>query len=444
VCFNAAFTLSEPVFPKLLIAVYVICLVQLALLPSTRHAFYLSLLVGLLCFAPQLVFFGEVFGAPAFLLWLLLAFWIALFVALTQVTLARCGPGLTALLTPFLWTGLEYFRSELYYLRFSWLTPGYALSGGDAWLTYHLGVYGIGFLMAAVAGVSLLSHRKFAIALLLFIATEIANLFIPRSPAEPRSPALRAAGVQLEFPTIDEVLAALDQLTTSHPDADLLVLSEYTLDGPVPDSLKSWCKKNARHLLVGGKDPADGTRYFDTAFVVGPTGEVVFRQGKSVPIQFFDDGLPARQQAVWNSPWGRIGICVCYDLSYARVTDELIRQGAQVLVVPAMDVTGWGLQEHRSNARVVPVRAAEYGVPVFRLASSGISQAVDGRGRIVAQAAFPGRGETIVATLALPEHGTLPLDRWLAPFCVGVTGLWLLSHLTWRWTVGRLPRFRSR
>ncbi len=30
-------------------------------------------------------------------------------------------------LIPIIWTGLEYFRSELYYLKFSWLNIGYAL-----------------------------------------------------------------------------------------------------------------------------------------------------------------------------------------------------------------------------------------------------------------------------------------------------------------------------
>ena len=34
-----------------------------------------------------------------------------------------------ALLIPMLWTGLEYFRSGLYYLRFSWFNAGYAFSG---------------------------------------------------------------------------------------------------------------------------------------------------------------------------------------------------------------------------------------------------------------------------------------------------------------------------
>ena len=96
-----------------------------------------------------------------------------------------------------------------------------------------------------------------------------------------------------------------------------------------------------------------------------------------MPIQFFKDGLPAREQRLWDSPWGKIGLCICYDLSYARVTDRLVRLGAQAMIVPTMDVVDWGQREHELHARVAPIRSAEYGIPIFRVASSGISQWTD-------------------------------------------------------------------
>ena len=120
--------------------------------------------------------------------------------------------------------------------------------------------------------------------------------------------------------------------------------------------------------------PSSRRTFYNTAFVIDPRGEVVFRQAKCVPIQFFKDGLPALEQRVWDSPWGKIGFCICFDLSYRRVADALIRSGAQALIVPTMDLAEWGAHQHRLNARIAPIRAAEYGIPIFRLASSGISQ----------------------------------------------------------------------
>jgi apolipoprotein N-acyltransferase len=213
----------------------------------------------------------------------------------------------------------------------------------------------------------------------------------------------------------------------------LIVLPEYTLDGEPPAALKDWCRQNQKFLIVGGRDTSPGSNYYNTAFVISTSGEVVFRQGKSVPIQFFKDGLPAPEQKVWDSPWGKIGICICYDLSYTRVTDELVRQGAQMLIVPTMDVAEWGRHQHELHARVAPVRAAEYGIPIFRVASSGISQGVSHTGQVQSSAPFPGEGEIIFfgARLSPGFKGSLPLDRWLAPFCVVVTGgfaVWLIVN----------------
>ena len=103
------------------------------------------------------------------------------------------------LLAPFLWTGLEYFRSELYYLRFSWLNPGYAFSwsNGLPRVTW-LGVYGIGFaLMAASSAISVLPARRSLFAGLagLGMLALVTNLSRARSES-PVGREFRVAGMQ--------------------------------------------------------------------------------------------------------------------------------------------------------------------------------------------------------------------------------------------------------
>jgi apolipoprotein N-acyltransferase len=240
--------------------------------------------------------------------------------------------------------------------------------------------------------------------------------------------------VQLEFPTEHEVIVALDKLIESKPETEVIVLCEYAFLSPIPDSIKSWCKEHQRYLVAGGKDPVppDAARpgvpesFYDTAFVVGTNGDIVFKQGKSVPVQFLKDGLPAKEQRLWDSPWGKIGICICYDLSYTRVTDRLVRQGAQALIVPTMDVVEWGRHEHELHARVARVRAAEYGIRIFRVASSGISQLVDRFGIERASAGFPGEKEMLSGSVIIEHAGSLPIDRWIGPIAVAITGLVIL------------------
>ena len=63
--------------------------------------------------------------------------------------------------------------------------------------------------------------------------------------------------------------------------------------------------------------------------------------------------------------------------------------------------------------RIAPTRAAEHRVALFRLASSGISQAVNRDGKVLASAPYPGE----LASLAMNERTLyptrIPPDRWL-------------------------------
>ena len=431
-----------------LILVYLFALVQLAQAATFRKGYYSGLAVGFLLGIGRLEFFWTIFSGGAVALWYVYAFWIGLFVALSALCLRKSRSNWGWLLIPFLWVGLEYFRSELYYLRFSWLSPGYALAALPWPLPLHwLGTYGVGFVLVGMACVAAFVWKKSpfkgtGVLVLLASCLALASLGLPSqprpqpgvtsaSPSISNSNSLRIAGIQLEIPIEQEILAGLDDLLRKHPDTELVVLSEYTfmLENGVPPKIRDWCRKHQRYLIVGGKDPAPRAQYYNTAFVIGPAGDIIFRQVKAVPIQFFKDGLPAPEQKLWDSPWGKIGICVCYDLSYTRVTDRLIQLGAQALIVPTMDVMDWGRRQHELHARIAPVRAAEYGVPIFRLASSGISQWVDGTGHILGVAPCPGQGEILAGALVLHGPGALPLDRWLAPFSTFLTAVvivWLL------------------
>jgi len=440
-CFHAAYTSIKLPAAGLLIFGYAYGLVKLTDQPNVRRAFYFGLVTGFLCYAPQLFFFWRIFNAAAIVLWLVLAFWIGLFAAIVCGSRRRWGKVKTAWLIPVVWTGIEYFRSELYYLKFSWLNVGYAFSNLRSNPFDVFGMYAVGFLTFAI--VTVISFKqlikpnlilRFVILLVLLTLLAFFLEFVSAARCERPVPPLSIVGVQMEFPPEHVIPKMLDQALAKNTNAPIFVLSEYTLDGSVPDALKNWCREHSRFLVVGGKDPLGTTNYYDTAFVVGTNGEIVFKQAKSVPIQFFHDGLPAPKQEVWNSPWGKIGICICYDLSYTRVTDELVRQGAQLLIVPTMDVEDWGRHQHELHSRVAPERAAEYGVPIFRVASSGISQAISRGGYTRAQTSMPGNGEVFSVRLQLPMSGALPLDRYLAPLCVGATGIVtaILLFLAWK------------
>lgn len=424
--------------------VYLGSLFALRRIRTPRQAFYSGLLVGLGVFVPQMLFLWRIFSVAALPLWLILAFFHGLFLLVLNRVQFRCGSGWALVLAPVLWCGIEYFRCEVWWLRFSWFAAGTCLPPAARGFLVPLGVYGCGALGMAVGAlgchvVELRGSRWptwMRPALVVAVGVMIAGIVGSRSRGSEEDSIrseVHVAGVQMEFPGVPEVRMALERVRTNHADAGLVLLSEYTFDGGVPDTVKAWCRRHEKWLVAGGREPvgaiatdqpsAPEGSYFNTAFVVSPQGEVVFTQAKSRPIQFFQDGLPARQRRVWDSPWGRLAIPICYDASYRRVMDDFVRQGVQGFLIPTMDVEAWGERQHRLNARMARLRSVEYQVPVFRVASSGISQLIDATGYEIATAPFPGPGEMIAGTMALPAVRTRrPIDAMVAPACTVGTG----------------------
>jgi apolipoprotein N-acyltransferase len=434
------------------IVLYVFVVVQLTRAPTAPLAFFSGLAVGYATFAVELWFLVGIFGPFALMLFLVAASWTAMFVLLGREMLLAFGSRVAIVLLPMLWIALEYTRCELYWLKFSWLAPGFALNRfGELVFLPQLGVYGFGFAFALV-GVCLWQLRpKFAAiagsAFVLAIGAILALSTIRISGGKIREPDPRApliAGVQLEAPTLGRVLAALDEVVAKHPDVELIVLSEYTFEWEVPEEVCAWCRRHGKYLIAGGRDTAmsEEQDFYNTAYVIDPNGRDVFSQYKSVPIQFFRDGNPARSQRVWESPWGKIGICICYDLSFTRVTDEFISKGAELLIVPTMDVTRWGRRQHELHAMIAPTRAAEYGVPIVRVASSGISQVVDASGYVKASLPFPGQGEYFAERVRLDGAGRIPPDRSLAWIGIAVSALATLG-VVWRRRTERIAAKRQ-
>jgi apolipoprotein N-acyltransferase len=389
-----------------MMGMFALCLVTLVRVRSTRTAFWLGIAVGLVIYAPQLWFFAGIFKAAAVALWLVIVFWLVLFLLMTRACLEQLPRWAAVIAIPVLWTGLEYFRSELYYLRFAWLNIGYAFSQAGPLL--WPGVYGVGF--AVMLAAALTAQRWWIGIAPLCVLVALTNL-PPANRSEPAQGPL-VVGIQLEHAPERLIRQALDRAVTQYPLADILMLSEYAFSSPPPPAVREWCPEHQKHLIAGGVQMLPDGRYRNTAFVIGPDGRIVFTQAKSVPIQFFADGLPADKQDVWLSPWGPIGICICYDLSYTRVTDRLIDQGAGAILVPTMDLTSWGRREHELHARIGPARAAEYS-----------SQIITANGDVAALAGFPGQGELVAGHVQLHPHSRRPIDRWLVPACSGLSGL---------------------
>jgi apolipoprotein N-acyltransferase len=395
------------------IPLYFYFLLRLSDAKSIKAAVYSSLLSGFFISAIHMRFFYNIFAQASIALWLIMALWTTLFVLSITILKKKISNWQFALSAPLLFFVFEYINCEIYPLKFSWLSAGYLFYDSSLKeLLPIIGIYGLSLLIFLLVSFSTLSKHYAKIIGGLCLLILICSFLTSKAPKDNSGPII--TGVQMEFPDEMVIFKELDKALKKHPDTNIFMLSEYTFMEGIPEEAFEWCKANKKYLLAGAKIyTKDKESFRNTAIVINPEGKVEFSQVKSVPIQFFNDGIPAQKQKLWNSPWGTFGICICYDLSYSKVTDRLIDLGAEALLVPTMDVISWGKNQHKLHSRVAPIRAAEYRIPIFKVSSSGISQSVNHKGQTQASASYPGQYEVISTRLSLNGKGSKPFDRLL-------------------------------
>jgi N-carbamoylputrescine amidase len=120
----------------------------------------------------------------------------------------------------------------------------------------------------------------------------------------------------------------------------LLPLAE-PMDGP---TVASWVELAGRRQgwVVGGFCERDGDDLFNAAVLVGPGGVALhyrklhlFAEEK-LTFAPGDRGLP-----VAELPFGRVGLCVCYDLRFVETARILALEGAELICVPTAWISGF-------------------------------------------------------------------------------------------------------
>lgn len=393
---------------------------------------------GLLLFGGTLVWLFDLFGPAAAALIMIMAMFTALF-GIVAALLERHGPRgwLAGPALAVLWTGTEYFRGELFALRFPWITPGTALPPGA--LTPWVGTYGL-TLVIVLGGAWLAGWgrgarpegrgRTLAGGLLLLAVG--ASVVLRGAAPRPETP-LKVAAVQGEMQPFTEYLRLSREITGP---VDAIVWPEYALSfdlrtdpGALTEVEALIAETGARVLIVGSRtDHGDGT-WSNTAITLGRDGPLGAHH-KNRPVHFFDDGEPGDEARAIATPIGRIATPICFDNDYAPVPRAAVADGAELLLVPSMDAISWTARQHAQHAELFRHRAAENGRWVVVAASSGVSQFIDPHGqRVAALTDF----EPGVLVGEVEAHSALtPYTRFgwlLGPLCSGLAALLTLVLL---------------
>jgi predicted amidohydrolase len=241
---------------------------------------------------------------------------------------------------------------------------------------------------------------------------------------------------------LDACLARLEEAAAAG--AELLVLPECAIPGymfesadealpfaeeipgPSSEALERECRRLGLYAVCGLLE-RDGDLLRNSAVLIGPEGLIGTYRKTHLPFLGVDRFVtPGDELTVYDTPLGRIGVEICYDLRFPEVTRTLALKGADLVAHP----TNFPMAAKVQTELITVARAAEnriYLLTANRVGKErsgefcGWSQIVDPFGRRLAEA-----GETEEALLVADVDVEKARDKnYVVP---GEYELYLFDH----------------
>jgi predicted amidohydrolase len=206
--------------------------------------------------------------------------------------------------------------------------------------------------------------------------------------------------------------------------------------GPILTAMRNLARTAGAWLLLGGfPERAQGNRIRNSAVLLDPEGEVKALYRK---IHLFDVDVPGgrsfresetveagAEPIVASTPWGGLGLTICYDLRFPELYRELGRRGARIIAVPSAFTLETGkdhwhvlLRARAIENQVYLLAPAQWGSHGGNRRSFGHALIVDPWGAVIAECGDHegfalarlelGYQERIRATFPALQHRRLP------------------------------------
>ena len=121
------------------------------------------------------------------------------------------------------------------------------------------------------------------------------------------------------------------------------------IPGPSTAFLGTLSKKYACHIVAGLYE-RDGPAVYNTSVLIGPDGAMIGKYRKTcLPREEIEGGItPGVEYPVFDTRLGRVGMMICWDLTFPEVARRLAVNGAELILVPI-----WGGFETLAKARAI-------------------------------------------------------------------------------------------
>ncbi len=145
-----------------------------------------------------------------------------------------------------------------------------------------------------------------------------------------------------------DIVCLPEGITVIGRGSDYVGASE-TIPGPSTKFLGKAAARN--HInIVAGIYEREGKAVYNTAVLIGRDGKLVGKYRKiCLPAGESDGGLaPGSDCPVFDTDFGKIGMMICWDVSYPEIARELAHRGAEIIFMPI-----WGGNETLCKARAI-------------------------------------------------------------------------------------------
>jgi predicted amidohydrolase len=155
-----------------------------------------------------------------------------------------------------------------------------------------------------------------------------------------------------------------------------------TIDGRSSEAISEVCRETGAHAVVGFIEK-DGPDFYNAAMLVGPDGVIGDYRKVHLPFLGVDRFLTPGDKPfrVFELPFGRVGINICYDASFPEAARALKLLGAELIILP----TNWPTGAWRTAEFIINARACENHVNFAAVNRCGVERGWDfiGRSKVV-------------------------------------------------------------
>ena len=178
-------------------------------------------------------------------------------------------------------------------------------------------------------------------------------------------------------------------------------------------------------IIAGVTSTVSSTAFDNMAVVWAPNGHVVAHYekvhrvpfGEYVPYRgFFShfanlsrvplDAVPGHGSGMVNTPVGKVGIMISYEVFFANRSLPAVRAGAQLLLVPTNTSSYAASQIPTQEVAADEIQATEEGRDLVQAAPTGYSTVVNNNGQLL-QRSVLGKRDVILATVAMRTGRTI-------------------------------------